>query len=997
MKTGRACPLSRSFVRSVCLLLFTVWLLPASASAQSGSSPQYQSQDELISALLKLNSSQRENIQALLDSHQSLVTTALWKGLISLAADAYRSQGQEQSLQLYDVAIEVAGRLKDGRRLATTYYYVGRTCAAAGKIKDAIQAYLASKKIFEESGLRKDLIYILSDLGSLHLYSQDYKQARAYAEQSIKLADDLKNSDMPAGALPDDYGVASALSTLGGLNEYEGKYTEAAHYFQKSLALYQGLDKGSLKYGFQIIDKLADIGRVCNAAGDNDQALVYLNQALAMSERLPYKDRTASVLNSLGMLYLEQEDYDKAAGFFDQSLQINRGLKNQYESAKNLLNIGVVDQRRRNYDRALENFKTSLKQASEVSNKDVMIAAGEGIGAVYRVKGDHAAAMRALDESLLLAKEIDDQTRIAELLWRKAEVFFDMGNYGEAARLSEESLKIARRLRFANLSFLTTTLWGKALLKQKNHDLAFEVLSQAIEQTEEMRDRVAGQEQEQQLFFENKVAPYHALIEMSIERDKPYDALLYAERAKGRVLHAILAGGKADLTKALSEKEREEERALNRSIVELNNRAREERLKPSPDASRLNKLQDQLHSARLKYASFQNLLYASHPELKIGRAQIPPLTLDGLRDLKKESGTAFLEYVVTTERVYLFVLTADSQAQGLDLKVYPIPIGEDALEKLVNKFRRLITTRDLTYPAASREFYDLLLKPAEQQLQGRSAICVIPDGVLWDAPFQAALSKAGRYLIEDYPIYYAPSFNVLVEISKRKKESGNCSADSLLAFGNPFAGNETVAKLRARERGESFEPLPEAETEVRSLGQIFGRDRSKVFTGAAADEKTFKRLAPTFNTIHFATHGMLDNRHPLYSYLLLAKAEGDYEEDGLIEAREIMGLNLCADLVVLSACDTARGRIRAGEGVMGISWTFFVAGSRATVVSQWKVESANTAELMVHFYRYLKGPNASGGKTKAEALRSAALELIKDHRYEHPMYWAGFVMVGSND
>ncbi len=951
----------------------------------------------MISALLKLSGPQRENIPALLGSNQSLVTTALWERLVARAAAAYRSQGQEQSLLIYDIAIEVAGRLKDSRRLATTYYYVGRTCAAAGKIKDAIQAYLASKKIFEEAGLRRDLIYILSDLGSLHLYSQDYKQARAYAEQSIKLADALKNSDLPVGALPDDYGVASALSTLGGLNEYEGKYTEASQYFQKSLALYQELDKGSLKYGFQIIDKLADIGRVYNAAGDNSQALIYLNQALAMSERLPYKDRTASVLNSLGMLYLEQEDYDKAAGFFDQSLQINRSLKNQYESARNLLNIGVVEQRRGNYDRALENFKTSLKQASEASNKDVMIAAGEGIGAVYRVKGDHAASMRALDESLLLAKEIEDQTRIAELLWRKAEVFFAMGNYGEAARLSEESLKIARRLRFANLSFLTATLWGKALLKQKNHDLALEVLSQAIEQTEEMRDRVVGQEQEQQLFFENKVAPYHALIEMSIERDRPYDALLFAEKAKGRVLHDLLVGGKADLAKALSEKEREEEQSLNRLIVDLNNKAREERLKRSPDASKLSQLQDQLHSARLKYASFQNLLYASHPELKVGRGRIPPLTLDGLRDLKKESGTAFLEYVVTAERVYLFVLTMDSQSREMDLKVHAIPVGEDALEEIVNRFRRLITTHSLNYPTASREFYDLLLKPAEPQIQGRSAICVIPDGVLWDAPFQAALSKARRYLIEDHPVYYAPSFNVLVEISKRKKERGNCSADALLAFGNPFAGTETVAKLRARQRGESFEPLPEAETEVINLGQIFGQDRSKVFTGAAADEKTFKSLAPTFNTIHFATHGMLDNRHPLYSYLLLAKSGGDDGEDGLIEAREIMGLNLCADLVVLSACDTARGRIGAGEGVMGISWAFFAAGCRATVVSQWKVESANTSELMVHFYRYLKDAKAQGGKAKADALRSAALELIKDHRYEHPMYWAGFVMVGSND
>ncbi|MBO0859665.1 MAG: CHAT domain-containing protein [Chloracidobacterium sp.] len=922
---------------------------------------------------------------------------ALWKSLVDRGAAAYFLTDLEKSLSFYDAAVEVAEYLKDKRLLAMTYFDISRAYSGADKIKEAIQANLTCKRIFEEVGRQKDLVYVLGDLGSLYLYLQDYKRARMYAEESLRLAGEVKHCDAPAGRFPDDYGLARAITVFGGLSEHEGKYEEAIGQFQKSLAIYQELAEGTSKYGFDIMDCLASIGRLYSAIADNTPALVYLNQALKMSRRLPYKERTASILNSLGILYVEQEDYEKAAYFFNESLRINQRIKNQSESARNLLNLGVVEQRRGNYDRALENFKTGLKQASEVSNKDVMIAAGEGIGAVCRVKGDYAAAIRALDGSLLSAKELEDQTRIAELLWRKAEVFFAMENYGEAARLSEESLKIARSLRFANLSFLTATLWGKALLKEKNHDLAFEVLSQAVEQTEEMRDRVAGREQEQQLFFENKVVPYHALIELSIDRNKPYDALLYAERAKGRVLHALLTGGKADLTKALSDKERREEQALNQAIVDLNNQAREERLKRSPDASRLGRIQAQLDSARLKYASFQNLLYASHPELKIGRAPIPPLTLGGLRDLKKDSGTAFLEYVVTAERVYLFVLTANGQARGMDLKVYPIPVGADALEKLVNKFRRLITTHNLAYSAASHEFYDLLLKPAESQLQGRTAVCVIPDGVLWDAPFQAALSKAGRYLIEDYPIYYAPSFNVLVEISKRKKEGGNCSSDSLLAFGNPFAGSETVACLRARERGESFEPLPEAETEVRSLGEIFGQDRSKVFTGEAADEKTFKRLAPTFSTIHFATHGMLDNRHPLYSYLLLAKAEGDDEEDGLIEAREIMELNLCADLVVLSACDTARGRIGAGEGVMGISWAFFAAGSRATVVSQWKVESANTAELMVHFYRFLKETNAPGGKTKAEALRSAALELIKDHRYEHPVYWAGFVMIGSND
>ncbi|MGH9837987.1 MAG: CHAT domain-containing protein [Blastocatellia bacterium] len=962
---------------------------PIIATSQSPDPLRCQTQDELISALVKLDIPRGEKKQALLDNNQALVTPAFFDRLMERAAAAYYQQGPEQALLIYGIAIEVATRLKDQRRLANAYYNLARTYAASGKIKDAIQAYLASKKTFEETGRHKDVVYILSDLGSLFLYSQDYQQAKAYSEQSVKLADELKNSDAPAGAWPVEYGAAVANSTLGGVNEFEGNYSEAISLFQKALAMFQELDKGSRKYGFQILDSMAAVGRIYNAAGDNTQALVYLDQALKLSERLPYKDRTASILNSLGMLYLEQEDYEKAAHYFTQGLQINQSLKNQSESARNLLNLGVVDQRRGNQDRAMESFQASLKQATEASNKDVIIAAGEGIGAIHRAKGNLAAALYAVDRSLALAKEIEDQTRIAELLWRKAEVFFTKRDFDEAAVLSAQSLDIARRIRFSNLSHLAATLLGQSYLKQKKYELAFETLARAIEESEQMRGRVVGREQGQQLYFENKVAAYHAMVELSAARNRHLDALLYAERAKARVLQDIMSKGRTDLAKAMTEKEREEEKRLNQTIISLNSQVREERLKQTSDAVRLGHIREQLDSARLQYASFQNLLYASHPVLNAKRGQTLSLTGKFLNDLPQDAQTAFLEYVVTEDHVYLFVLTRNSASQSLDVRVHDIPISQNALAALVNKFHRLTTERNFAFRAAAREFYDLLLKLAEPQLQSKSTICVVPDGILWDAPFQAALSTARRYLIENYAVYYAPSFSTLIEMTKRKKKN---SADSLLAFGNPIAGNETIASLRSRQRGESFEPLPEAETEVRKLAQIFGQDRSKMFLGASADEKTFKSLAPGFNTIHFATHGVLDNRNPLYSYLLLAKSDGDDTEDGLIEAREIMNLDLPADLVVLSACDTARGRIGAGEGVIGMSWAFFAAGCRTTVVSQWKVDSAMTAELMVGFYRHLKD-----GKTKAEALRQAALKLINEGRYEEPIYWAGFVVVGANN
>ena len=132
---------------------------------------------------------------------------------------------------------------------------------------------------------------------------------------------------------------------------------------------------------------------------------------------------------------------------------------------------------------------------------------------------------------------------------------------------------------------------------------------------------------------------------------------------------------------------------------------------------------------------------------------------------------------------------------------------------------------------------------------------------------------------------------------------------------------------------------------------------------------------------------MLDDANPLSSYVSLARGAG---EDGLLEAREMAALDLHAGLVVLSACETARGRLRGGEGLMGMTWALFLAGSPATVASGWKVDEAATSKLMLALHRHLRK-----GEPRAAALRNAALEVRSEARYRHPFYWAAFVLSGD--
>jgi CHAT domain-containing protein len=346
--------------------------------------------------------------------------------------------------------------------------------------------------------------------------------------------------------------------------------------------------------------------------------------------------------------------------------------------------------------------------------------------------------------------------------------------------------------------------------------------------------------------------------------------------------------------------------------------------------------------------------------------------------------------------VFLFAVTKAANQAPAEVRLFTLPIKRSDLARQAEAFRHQLAERDLAFRNSALELYDLLLKPAAAQLKGKTNIVIVPDDVLWDLPFQALQNAAHRSLIEDAAISYAPSLTVLREMSKqRKKREADTAAPTLLAFGNPRIGKETNEPAAAALRDIKPDSLPEAEQEVKALRRVYGAPRSKVYIGAEAREDRAKLEAGPARVLHFATHATLNNAAPMYSRLLLSP--GGAGEDGLLEAWELLQLDLKADLAVLSACETARGRFGAGEGMIGLSWAMFVAGVPATVVSQWKVEAASTRDLMVSFHRMLTTQTRAARvrATKAEALRQAALKLMRNPDTSHPFYWAGFVLVGD--
>jgi CHAT domain-containing protein len=573
-------------------------------------------------------------------------------------------------------------------------------------------------------------------------------------------------------------------------------------------------------------------------------------------------------------------------------------------------------------------------------------------------------------------------------LKNEAGVFESQGRYGEALDAATRAAGLARQIGEPETLWKSLYAAGTAYRAQKDGTHAREAFEEAIAAIESIRTKAAGGEEQQQRVFESRIFPYHAMVDLLISEGRVIEAFDFAERAKGRVLLDVLQTGRVNIEKAMTVEERNEERRLNAALVSLNAQVVRESASPQADERRLAALKQQLEKARLGLDAFQTTLYVAHPELRIQRGEARTVRLKDVAELISTT-TALLDYVVTEKRTFLFVITKKPGKTEAEIHAYTLPVSRDDFADQIEKFRQQLASRDLGFRASAKRLYTELLQPAQTQLRGKTNLIIAPDYDLWDLSFEALTGQDGRFLIEAAAVSYTPSLTVLRATKQhRDARSGVSLPYRLLAFGNPAIPGQTIQRAALTTRGV-YGPLPEAEQEVESLREVYGSARTKIYVGAAAREDRAKLEASQAAILHFATHGVLDNASPMYSHLLLSP--GDAKNDGLLEAWELMQLDLHADLAVLSACETARGRFGAGEGMIGLTWALFVGGVPSTVVSQWKVESASTRDLMLQFHRNLKT-----GSRKAEALRQAALHVLRSPGTQHPFYWAGFVLVGDN-
>jgi len=808
----------------------------------------------------------------------------------------------------------------------------------------------------------------------------DNKQALQWYEQCLKLAQEIGDKT--------SYG--DALNSIGIVYARQSDYPKALELFQASLKIREELGNK-----LDIARELSNIGNIYVYQGDKVRALEHYQRSLKLAEEVKNRAGSSATLNSIGNLYFSQGNYPQALEYFQQSLKIKQEIGDKLGFARALNNIGVIYSLQGQYAQALDYLQQNVKIREELGDKLTIVEAWHYLGSVYLLQGEYVQSLTYDQRALTAAEELGNNQLLGEILQNISECYLRLGQYRAAVGFAERAASLAAQFGIPDVLWSAKAIAGKAHLALNQPDLGRQDFLGSIATIEKLRGQVAGGEQDQQRFFENKIDPYQAMVQLSLAQQDTAGALSYAERAKGRVLLDVLSSGRANITKAMTSDEIERDRELSGEIASLNTELVRLKTQSKPPEAQVAGTQTRLDKTRLEFEAFQASLYAAHPELKVQRGETQPVTLDEAAALLPDDRTAILEYVVTEDKSYLFVLKRARDRRPV-LTVHTIDVKRTDLSKMAESFLQRVAERDLTIKQPARRLYDLLIKPAEAQLRDVRKLCIVPDATLWNVPFQALHQGERGYLLEQYAVVYAPSLSVLREMGKRantlrtEHHATNVSQLGLLAMGNPTLSGATEAKVRVTRRDEPLSPLPDAEKEVNTLGQLYGRG-SRVLVGPQAQEATMKAEAARYKVLHFATHAILDDRNPLYSHIILSRTNNDTREDGLLEAWEIMKLDLSAELAVLSACETARGRIAAGEGIIGMSWALFVAGSPSAVVSQWKVDSARSSELMIEFHRNLLRKRM----TRSEALRQAALKVFRGP-YNHPAYWAGFILIGED-
>ncbi len=898
---------------------------------------------------------------------------------------------------------ELYGNVKDSksvRIIGYLYFSLGIIYFETGSYDEAIEYYNKSLDFFSKhkDELLQLIAFVHSNLGIIYDITGYYDKAIYHQEKALEIY--LYDPEMNL------YGLASLYVNIAiTLSERKGDYDTALLYSDKALNMMLELfGEESENSAVAYYNK----GDILFKKGDPEEALNNFKKALYSFKSVYLNEEhtdIAMTYNSMGEVYESLSDYDKAYEYYEKALSIRLNIfgEKHLNVAKGYNNLGTIKRLQKKYDESVKYHKDALNIQKEIFGEHHPEIADSYnlLGIVYRDMREYEISLQHFQNAMIAnipsfsnpdikinpyPERVLSETRLLASLGYKAETLF---SYSEDEK--------------GDISILQT---------------AFETYRSSADLIDKMRSSYKAEGSK--LFLAEKSAEiYEKAIKTStklndITSDNKYlnEAFYFCEKSKARILQEAINESQAINYSGIPDSLVNREKQLKTDLTFYENQLQEEKYKKDNiDSMKIEDYESRVFDLSSEYQQLVADLESEYPKYYSSKYFDRQIDIkDVQKSLRRDE--ALLEYFIGSMAINLYYFTA------VDYELFTINI-ESGLNEIVNDFYYSINSLDKNeYLSSANKLYNLLIKPVENLISDKQKLIIIPDGQLYYMPFEALITgldpdnakdfSKQNYLINRFDISYHYSTSLLIESNNNL--TGNTDNSALIGFAPVFKDSPTadlyvaanVRSVYSSDDGKNeyrfinndgrILALPYSEEELKYILNLFDNNdipADGYFYDIATKDNFFAE-AGKYKYIHLATHSFVNPEKPQHSGIILSQPEDTLSSVGTLYSNEIYNLDLHADLVVLSSCESGIGKLVKGEGMMALTRGFLYAGADNIITSLWKVYDKSTALLMKSFYR-----NVLNNRTYSEALREAKLEMIADKRTAFPVNWSGFVLIGK--
>ena len=841
-------------------------------------------------------------------------------------------------------------------------------------------------------------------------------RARRLMEDAGKLADQRTGKAMQQAIveyrqaaplwhdLHDTAREAQALEQIGVLSLRLGDFPVALENLSAALAMFQSAGDRQEEQG-----ALNNIGLVQSRLGNQRRAIEVEEQSLRLAREIGNRNEEAVVLNNLGLAYHELGEERQAIGEFEKALAIQHELGNVANEGAAWSNLGAIHYTQGDLAESLEAFERALalrKQGNERRGEANTIGK---IAVLRHAFGQDEEALQLFQKALEIDREVGDRSEESTATMNMGSVLMALDRYPQAVETFDRAMRLQQQ-------WGKTKDWGNqlsakavALTAMGQYEAAQTALTGALAAQRSIENRRGESESLARLAAlqlargnpgegvqpATEAARIAAEIGEKRSRAEALYRLARCQKALGREREALAAIGEA---LGLSETVREGVPDYDLRAAFFSTVRDQYDLKVALQAA----MGDVTGAFETAEASRARSLYdLLRNRLPSGTA--PETGKVSLVELARELDpkTVVLEYSLGRERSFVFVVTSEGTRE--------LPLAGRAQIEAVARRLYAAWSAHRDSPADCEALSRMLLGPVRDDIRGKRVV-VVPDGALAYIPFDALFASPGRRLIEDNDVVAVVSLSSLKLMRDRTRDRRPASklvavfADPVFTSSDPRVRPDLKASSQAgrgaeltRSAGDAglagLERLVSSRREAAAISALVpANERWEALDFDASLAAVQDPRLADFRIVHFATHGLMNSRDPRLSGLVFSLVDRQGRpQNGFLRAGEVANLKLGADLVVLSACQTALGKELRGEGLLGLARGFMYAGAPRVIASLWRVADSATTDLMSGFYQALLGSHVP----TSEALRSAKLRVMRNPLRSAPYYWAGFTLEGD--